>query len=66
MATHTFNLNKIKKEEEKIKYTLKNTSIEIDRLIEKDQARDLWGLVMIFVFIALAGLTFLYNKGHSK
>jgi hypothetical protein len=62
MISHTFDLDQIEDEAGKVKVSLAKTVAQIDRLAEQDKSRVFWGLIMIFVFLVLGGLTYLFNK----
>lgn len=62
MISHTFDLTRIEAEAVKVEHSIKQTDIEIDRLLELADNRKTWGYAAIGIFLILALATHFYNK----
>lgn len=62
MISHTFDVAKVQASSEKVEVELKQTDMEIARLLDLEKDRKYWGYTAIIVFLFLALATYLYNK----
>lgn len=62
MISHTFDVAKVQASSEKVEVELKQTDMEITRLLDLEKDRKYWGYTAIIVFLFLALATHLYNK----